>query len=366
MRKPPQRSPASSAKLPSGITQAEYGAITLGPANSRREHSFIIDQPDGLKPRLFVDSNADGDLTNDPPAKWERRIYKHDDGKEEVSAEGSFRVELLFPGEAPLTLQLRAYRFGTGMPNRPQNVLLYYSDYVRAGNITLAGKTYAALLCDDDCKGDFSASTSSLRLDLNGDNRYDWRSEKYSVKDAFNIGGVTYELAGLPPDGDSFRIIQSSRTAPESKPAPVLATGKQSLPFDATTLDGAKISMPSSFKGKVLLLDFWATWCPPCVTEAPHVLAAYHKHRSAGLEILGISLDQDKSKFTTFLKEKRITWPQVFDGKSWDTAIAKLYNIQSIPSTFLIDGDTGRILAVGARGTGLEPAIAKALAEKRR
>ena len=358
--------PALIRKAPTGLSQAEYGSIKLGPASAQREHAFIIDQPDSLKPRLFVDSNADGDLTNDPAAKWERRTYKKDDGKEEFSASGSFSIELAMPGEAPLTVQLSAYRFGTGMANRPQKILLYYSDYVRAGTITLAGTSIPALLCDDESKGDFSAASSSLRLDLNGDKRYDWGGETFKVRDAFNIGGTNYEIADLTPSGVGFRIIPSTRKAPEAKPLPVLETGKASPPFEATTLDGSKIAMPSTYKGKVLLLDFWATWCPPCVTEVPHVLAAYQKHRSAGFEILGISLDEDKNKLTTFLKEKNITWPQVFDSQGWKTAIAKLYNVQSIPATYLIDGDTGRILAIGARGTGLDSAIAKALAEKKR
>jgi serine/threonine protein kinase/thiol-disulfide isomerase/thioredoxin len=357
--------PALIRKAPTGLSQAEYGTLKLGPASAQREYAFIIDQPDSLKPRLFVDSNADGDLTNDPPAKWERRIYKHDDGKEEISASGGFRLELQWDNEK-LNVNLEAYRFGTGMPNRPQKVLLYYSDYVRAGSVTLGGKTFAAQLSDDDCKGDFSAPTSKLRLDINGDKRFDFKGERFFVKDAFNIGGTNYELADLTPSGAGFRIIPSTRSAPESKPLPILETGKASLPFEATTLDGSKIAMPSTYKGKVLLLDFWATWCPPCVTEVPHVLAAYQKHRSAGFEILGISLDEDKNKLTTFLKEKNIIWPQVFDGQGWKTAIAKLYNVQSIPATYLIDGDTGRILAIGARGTGLDSAIAKALAEAKR
>lgn len=358
--------PSGLTRVPTGLSQPEYGVIKLGPSSRQREHAFIIDQPDSLKPSLFVDSNANGDLSDDPPAKWERRIHKRDDGKEEISASGSFPIELDIPGAKPLTVQLSAYRFGTGMPNRPQKVLLYYSDYVRAGNIILAGQSIPALLCDDDCKGDFSTPTSSLRLDLNGDGRFDWRGERFYVKNAFNIGGANYEIADLTPSGSDFRIIPSARRAPESKPVPILETGKQALAFDATTLDGSKIAMPSTYKGKVLLLDFWATWCPPCVTEVPLVLAAYQKHHGAGFEILGISLDEDKAKLTAFLKEKNIAWPQICDGQGWKAAIAKLYNVQSIPATYLIDGDTGRILAVGARGTSLEPAIAKALAEKKR
>jgi|GEM_PF-2630655 len=356
--------PAGLLRVPSDITQAEYGTLKLGPAATQRSFAFIIDQPDSLKPRLFVDSNANGDFGDDAPAKWERRIYKHDDGKEEISAHGGFRLELHWDNEK-LNVNIEAYRFGTGMPNRPEHVLLYYSDYVRAGSVTLAGKSIPALLCDDDCKGHFSAPTSSLRLDINGDGRFDFKGERFFVKDAFNIGGTNYEIADLSPSGADFRIIPSTRSAPESKPLPILETGKPSLPFDATTLDDIKVAVPTSYKGKVLLLDFWATWCPPCVTEVPHVLAAYQKHHAAGFEILGISLDEDKDKLAAFLKEKNINWQQVCDGLGWKAAIAKLYNVRSIPATFLIDGDTGRILATDARGTGLEPAIAKALADKK-
>ncbi|WP_395736914.1 protein kinase domain-containing protein [Prosthecobacter sp.] len=347
---------------PAGLEQAEYGFVRLGPADRQRSHAFIIDKPDSLNPRLYVDSNANGDLGDDPPASWARRILKKDDGTEEISAFGSFQAELNFGGERPANVRIEAYRFGTGMPKRPQKALLYYSDYLRAGSILLEGKVVSALLCDDDCKGDFSAPTSSLRIDLNGDGR----PKFFHVKDAFKIGASNYEIADLTPSGASFRIVPSSRSVPEFKPQIVLATGMQAPPFEAATLDGSKIAVPAAFKGKILLLDFWSTWCPPCVKEAPYVVSAYQKHHAAGLEILGISLDQNRDQFTAFLKEKSIVWPQVFEGKSWDASIARLYHVNSIPAAFLIDGDTGRILATGVRGAGLDPAIAKALAEKKR
>jgi peroxiredoxin len=98
------------------------------------------------------------------------------------------------------------------------------------------------------------------------------------------------------------------------------------------------------------------------------VIAAYEKHHASGLEILGISLDSEssKEKLPAFIQEKHIQWPQVCDGLGWKAAIGQLYNVHSIPATFLIDGDSGKVIAVGIRGAALEPAIAKALTEKAR
>jgi thiol-disulfide isomerase/thioredoxin len=139
--------------------------------------------------------------------------------------------------------------------------------------------------------------------------------------------------------------------------------------FEATTIDGRAVQVPDSYKGKVLLLDFWATWCGPCVKEIPNVVDAYEKYHGRGLEVLSVSLDQQNggAVLTSFTRKHNMQWPQIFDGKYLDTPIARRFCIKSIPCAVLIDGDTGLIVACGedARGPKLAAAIEDALAKKR-
>jgi peroxiredoxin len=138
-----------------------------------------------------------------------------------------------------------------------------------------------------------------------------------------------------------------------------LVEGAKFPDFDEKDVTGKPISV-ANYKGKVVLIDFWATWCGPCVAELPNVLKAYEKHHGKGFEIIGISLDQDQTKLTTFTKQKNMTWQQFFDGKGWGNKLAAKYGVNSIPATYLLDGD-GKIIAKNLRGEDLEQAVAKAL-----
>jgi len=140
-----------------------------------------------------------------------------------------------------------------------------------------------------------------------------------------------------------------------------LVVGAKFPDLSEKDVTGKPISIAND-KGKVVLIDFWATWCAPCRAELPNVLATYGKYHNKGFEIIGISLDHDQAKLTNFTKSMNMTWPQFFDGKGWQNKLAMKYGIESIPATFLLDGE-GKIIGKDLRGEELQAAVARALAK---
>jgi thiol-disulfide isomerase/thioredoxin len=114
-----------------------------------------------------------------------------------------------------------------------------------------------------------------------------------------------------------------------------------------TAVDGTAVDV-SQMRGKVVLIDFWATWCPPCRGEVPNVVAAYKKYHDQGFEIVGVSLDQDKDALLAFTKDNGMVWPQYFDGKGWDNNVSQSFGINSIPAMWLFD-KKGMLVTTDAR-----------------
>ncbi len=141
-----------------------------------------------------------------------------------------------------------------------------------------------------------------------------------------------------------------------------IAVGAEPVAFSVTSIDGKKLS-PADYKGKVLLIDFWATWCGPCVMEMPNVKSVYSRYHAKGFEIVGISLDQSRDKLDAYLQQQQIEWPQYFDGKWWSNDVAVKYGITSIPTTVLIDRK-GKIRYKTLRGKQLEKAVQELLDEE--
>jgi len=135
----------------------------------------------------------------------------------------------------------------------------------------------------------------------------------------------------------------------------------QTKPLDLkyTAVDGSSVDL-SKLRGKVVLVDFWATWCPPCREEVPNVVAAYKKYHDQGFEVVGISLDQDKDALQSFVKDKGMAWPQYFDGKEWENEISSRFGIDAIPAMWLLD-KKGMLVTTDA-STDLDAGIAKLLA----
>jgi peroxiredoxin len=162
------------------------------------------------------------------------------------------------------------------------------------------------------------------------------------------------------PDSKPVAMLKKQEEAEEIRSS--LVEGARFPDFDEKDVDGKPFNL-AAYKGKVVLIDFWATWCGPCIAELPNVMKAYEKHHANGFEIVGISLDSDQAKLEKFTKEKNMAWQQYFDGQGWNNKLSTKYGVNSIPATYLLDGE-GKIIAKNLRGDALEKAVAKALAKK--
>ncbi len=146
------------------------------------------------------------------------------------------------------------------------------------------------------------------------------------------------------------------------KVALATVSGQTAPEINLPTPEGVNISL-SSLKGKIVLIDFWASWCGPCRKDMPNVVNIYKKYKDKGFEIYGVSLDQDKEHWVEAIKKDGITWIQVSDLKYWECEPAKLYAVTGIPFTVLLNKE-GKIIAKGLRGAELESAIANAIEGK--
>lgn len=169
--------------------------------------------------------------------------------------------------------------------------------------------------------------------------------------------------AEVPETAFTFTPAAGAKLVTEpSYYAPSLKVGTK--PFDLAGRDLQGNTHPwSKYAGKVVLLDFWATWCGPCIAEVPFIQQNIKKYQKSGFRVLGVSLDESKTDLQTFVKARKLSYPSIFDGRGWQNVDARRYEVQAIPFSLLI-GKDGKIAAVSPRGPELEKAIQKALKAK--
>jgi thiol-disulfide isomerase/thioredoxin/protocatechuate 3,4-dioxygenase beta subunit len=159
---------------------------------------------------------------------------------------------------------------------------------------------------------------------------------------------VRLELRAFTPD------------AGPAAPAAKYAVGDAVPDARFETLSGTKMSL-AELRGEVVLLDFWATWCGPCLAEVPNFKKVHERFgQREDFVMISVSLDQSRARLADFVKEEKIAWPQVFDGKAWEAELAEKFGIQAIPATFLIDKE-GKVAAVNLSGEALVGEIDKLL-----
>uniref|UniRef100_UPI004047EF11 redoxin domain-containing protein n=1 Tax=Flavobacterium sp. TaxID=239 RepID=UPI004047EF11 len=171
------------------------------------------------------------------------------------------------------------------------------------------------------------------------------------VKSYYN--GLSKELAATK-SGKKIKTTLDAMTA--------IVIGKPAPLFTGPTPDGKTVSLKESL-GKVTIIDFWASWCGPCRAENPNVVAMYKELHEKGLNIIGVSLDKDADKWKEAIAKDNLTWAHVSNLKFWEDPIAKQYNVQAIPATFILDAN-GIIVAKDLRGEELRAKVIALLEAK--
>ncbi len=132
-----------------------------------------------------------------------------------------------------------------------------------------------------------------------------------------------------------------------------LAENPRAIDFTLNDMDGIPVEAKDEFaKHKITIIDFWASWCPPCRQEMPNLVELYNNYKDKGLGIIGVSLDEDKSQWEKAVKTFGMTWTQVSDLQGWDNAVALQYSVRSIPFTMIVDSK-GYLLVMSLRGEAL-------------
>jgi peroxiredoxin len=159
------------------------------------------------------------------------------------------------------------------------------------------------------------------------------------------------------------KSVQSSRygemAAGFLKSAYRNALGVEAEDFAQEDVKGQLVRL-SSFKGKYVLVDFWASWCGPCRQENPNVVKAYNKYKDKNFTVLGVSLDENRERWLGAIAQDGLSWTQVSDLKGWGNDVAVQYGVQAIPTNFLVD-PSGKIIARNLRGEALEAKLAELL-----
>jgi peroxiredoxin len=169
------------------------------------------------------------------------------------------------------------------------------------------------------------------------------------------VNGLDTSISALPP----IKIMKERVAVMKS-----VAIGQKAPDFTLSDVNGNPLALSSKIGSKLLLIDFWASWCNPCRQENPNVVKVYNEFHKKGFDVFGVSLDQKKEPWVKAIADDKLSWTHVSDLQYWNNAAAKLYAVNSIPANFLLD-ETGKIIGKNLRGEALYNKVSEILGTKK-
>jgi len=357
-------------KAPPAGAATGWASWSFGPKDATTTITVALQEESGVLKHVWADVNGDADLTNDPEVAFQPVRTATNDIM--------YHWGLLKTANKSLhsgPVQLKFVRYGSSEAQRrrmPADQLVVSADYGLIGNVMVGTQPYRALIVDGEASGDFTHPRQGARnqifVDGNLNGRFD-DQERFEIGDTMNAGDTAFVVEQVSANGREVRLAAANKQAPRIR-APegsAIGGGGMARSFVAKAMDGVDVKFPQDFKGKLVLLDFWATWCGPCKREVPHLVKAYKKYHEHGFDILGVSSDRsnDGQKLRDYCRQNDMPWRQIFPG---GRKIGGLWNISAIPRMFLVDGDTGEIVASGTAlrngSIGLDKIVAAAIEKK--
>ena len=329
-----ESAPMEGISWPEAHDESVYGLIPLGDGM----HPVMIDRHDDQY-SLYVDADLTGELQW---FSWDRFLY---DGS--LLASIPFRIQYSDEQMASYQLFLIWSRFTPTM-------MTYCRDSYRAGEIQLADEIYQLVVLDEDSNGRYDGlEGGTLLIDADGNGELLLTSdshEVFSLAAPFNLGGIVYEVVAIAQDGSWIEIAESDA---DVEPKLSLLAGFPAPVFEGVDSEGNDFSL-EELQGDIVVLDFWAGWCTPCIYELPTLESIAEEFAAEGVRVIGINLDRSEDDFRSDVESYEISYLQIYDSNVGP--IGDLYRIEGIPMTYIIDRD-GVIHARGLRGEGLITAI---------
>lgn len=301
------------------LVLSQWGEITLGTAR----YAFLLGVGADGRADLWVDANRDQRLSAAELVAG-TRAAKYTEWRVELRATPAAGDEFPYP-LAVVWPEGRGYVYLLG--GAP-----------RSGELAVNGTRARLVIVDADLDGVYGTKGDFYAVDTDGDDVIHGDPdghERFGLDEAFTIAEKSYRLSQIDPGGAWVKLARTGYVPGK----PPLIPGHPAPEFRFTTFPDGKPLALSDLRGKVVLLDFWATWCGPCMEKLPLLLELYKEHRDKGFEIVGLSLDTSERDLRAVLSARGVSWPVAFDGKSWDNPLARLYRVYQIPTSYLIDRD---------------------------